>query len=168
MSIHKPDIVALLETRISGETAMKACRKIGQTNWVRVEADGFRGGIWLLWDGDCVELSIIRAHKQFVHVLVEPNKVEEWTLSIVYGIPKPPERADLWRELEEEQPSKPWCVMGDFNVVLSSEERSPSGRTSASFQRLGKHKRTCGLGFHWSTIHLESWERSSAEEICKA
>jgi len=47
---HKPSIVVLLETHISGTRADTVCRKLGFQGCFRVEAQGFSGGIWLLWD----------------------------------------------------------------------------------------------------------------------
>ncbi|KAE8729471.1 Xyloglucan galactosyltransferase KATAMARI1 [Hibiscus syriacus] len=46
---HKPYFVALLETRVSGLKADSIIAKFGFCNSFRVEAQGFRGGIWLLW-----------------------------------------------------------------------------------------------------------------------
>lgn len=43
--IHKPDVVALLEPRVSGVGADRICKLIGRENWVRAEANGFSGGI---------------------------------------------------------------------------------------------------------------------------
>jgi len=39
--MHKPSIVALVETRISGKKAQLTCDKIGFRNCFRVEAKGF-------------------------------------------------------------------------------------------------------------------------------
>ena len=46
--IHRPNIVALVETRISGTQAQAVCDKIGFRNNYRAEARGFQGGIWVL------------------------------------------------------------------------------------------------------------------------
>ena len=47
--VHKPDILGLLETRISGDRVDIICRKLGFDYWLRVEAHGYNGGIWCLW-----------------------------------------------------------------------------------------------------------------------
>lgn len=39
-------------------------------NWYTVEADGFSGGIWLLWEDDRVKVTIIHAQSQSVHVVI--------------------------------------------------------------------------------------------------
>lgn len=45
---NKPDVIALLEPRIFGDQADKVCSSTRFDNWVRVEAVGFSGGIWVL------------------------------------------------------------------------------------------------------------------------
>ncbi|KAK4277819.1 hypothetical protein QN277_015755 [Acacia crassicarpa] len=46
------NILCLLEPRISGVRADKVCRKLGFSHWMRVEATGFFGGIWVLWNSN--------------------------------------------------------------------------------------------------------------------
>ena len=46
---YKPEIFVVFEPRISGIKADKVIRKLSYHNSHRVEADGFAGGIWVLW-----------------------------------------------------------------------------------------------------------------------
>jgi len=64
--MHKPQIIALLETHVSGPSADEVCRKIGYQGIFRVEAYGHQGGIWLLWDKEKIDLLLIDSHTQFV------------------------------------------------------------------------------------------------------
>lgn len=50
MRIHHPHILVILEPKTSGLEADEACHRIGKKDWVRSEARGFSGGIWILWD----------------------------------------------------------------------------------------------------------------------
>jgi len=52
--IYDPKILVLLETKISGQTADALCNKINFDGIFRVEVDGFRGGIWILWTSDMI------------------------------------------------------------------------------------------------------------------
>jgi len=54
---HKPQIVALLETHISGVQADEVCRRSGYDSWHRSEAIGFQGGIWILWNGQDIVIN---------------------------------------------------------------------------------------------------------------
>ena len=62
LRIHKPAIIAILETHISGKKADKVCNNIGFQGRYRVEARGFQRGIWVLWDTSELSLNILKAH----------------------------------------------------------------------------------------------------------
>lgn len=47
--VYKPMMVILLETKTSGQAADAICSKLGLSCWGRSEAQGYRGGIWVLW-----------------------------------------------------------------------------------------------------------------------
>lgn len=61
ISTHKPNILGLLEPKVSGEQADMICRKIGYDEWVRVEVVGFSGGIWIFWREN-IEVNIRASH----------------------------------------------------------------------------------------------------------
>ena len=84
--IHKPTILGLLETRVSGEKADTVCRKLGFDYWVRVEALGFSGGIWVLWK-ECMKVDILKTHPQFIHMQIDTEGGRDWLFSMVYGSP---------------------------------------------------------------------------------
>lgn len=45
VKMNKPNRVALMEPKISGDHADRVCKSSGFANWVRVEAIGFSGGL---------------------------------------------------------------------------------------------------------------------------
>lgn len=47
VSMHKVDILALVETKVNGDRAYVICSMLHFDNWLRVECFGFSGGIWL-------------------------------------------------------------------------------------------------------------------------
>lgn len=49
---YKPCMLALLKTKMPGVATDKVCKSLNFTNWVRVEAVGYSGGIWILWNED--------------------------------------------------------------------------------------------------------------------
>ena len=73
--MQKPSIVALVETRVSGAKAQAVCAKIGFRNCFRVEAQGFQGGIWVLWHSDDFDIEVLRSHEQYVTMEVKPTLV---------------------------------------------------------------------------------------------
>ena len=52
-------VLILLETRINGERANEVIRKLDFDGVCRVEANGFIGGIWTLWDAMFLNVNIL-------------------------------------------------------------------------------------------------------------
>lgn len=121
----RPYIVGLLEPRTSGAAADKVCRSFGFDNWVRIEAMGFCGGIWVLWDNN-LDMEVITTNPQFILCKVRKGVGEEAYISFVYGIPKHNLRRKLWEGLsyDDWNMQGTWITVGDYNVVLSIEEVS--------------------------------------------
>ena len=86
LRIHRPEILGLLEMKVSGFKADDICNKLGFDYWVRVEALGFNGGIWILWK-DCYHVDVLKTHPQFIHLKVSRDGNQQWLLSVVYGSP---------------------------------------------------------------------------------
>lgn len=61
LSLHKPCVFRLFETKTSGDNADRICQEIEYDIWVRMEAIGCSSGIWVSWNS-LVKLSIILTH----------------------------------------------------------------------------------------------------------
>jgi len=99
--LHNPTIIALLETHINGTRADEVCRKLGYQGCFRVDTQGFRGGIWFLWDIATVQLQLIKSHMQYITMRVEGHGFQPWLFTAVYASPSVQHREHLWLELEE-------------------------------------------------------------------
>ena len=69
---HKLDILGLLEPKVSGSHADEVCQKLGFKEWIRVEAVGFSGGIWIFWNSSLV-IDVVHTHPQFILLKVKLN-----------------------------------------------------------------------------------------------
>lgn len=60
----------------------------------------------------------------------------QWVLTNVYGPNKPLERAGFWEELDNvcNYWNLPWCLGGDFNTVLSCDEKTNCSQTTRSMK----------------------------------
>jgi len=61
-------MVALFETHISGKPPEEVCRWSSYDTWHRVEAQGFQGDIWLLWNSYEIAVEIIQEKEQFITI----------------------------------------------------------------------------------------------------
>ncbi|XP_031116716.1 uncharacterized protein LOC116020380 [Ipomoea triloba] len=122
---YNPLILGLLEPRVSGSQADKICSKIGFDEWMRIEAVGFSGGIWVFWK-EVIHLDIVITHPQFVLLKVHNSNSEPWFLSVIYGSPNGPLRKKLFEDLSQHRIGfeGPWLSVGDYNSVINRDETS--------------------------------------------
>ncbi|XP_074303088.1 uncharacterized protein LOC141637509 [Silene latifolia] len=125
VKVYKPSIIALIETHMNGEHALKIQKIIGYTGHSRVDANGFSGGIWLYWRSEFVTVTPVKEHSQYITVEVSRNGDLPWFFSAVYASPNPSNRMELWTELEQFARSNghPWMLAGDYNETRSLNER---------------------------------------------
>lgn len=121
--------------RCSESTVSAECKGVDQNlpprNWVRLEAEGFSGGIWVLWNREEVNIKVIHVEKHFVRMIIDEGKPTAWLLTAVYASPHHHLRpaiciATIRRET-------PWDLMGDFNCTLTEGERNKAGGYSWQF-----------------------------------
>ncbi|KAK4270478.1 hypothetical protein QN277_023510 [Acacia crassicarpa] len=119
------DFVAIFETRCSGTKAKRIAASLGFPNYKIVDASGFRGGIWCLWSEKFLQVEVLECSNQYIHVRITNHVLQVWEMTFVYGSPNISQRRALWRELKQLNPSVrgPWCLGGDFNATLESNER---------------------------------------------
>lgn len=93
---------------------------------MRVDAVGFAGEIWCFWKRNIVSMEVISTSKYCVVLKVNPRSPNPWLLTVVYGSPYDRFRDELWAKLRaiRNHNELPWCVLGDFNAVLHSHEKS--------------------------------------------
>lgn len=119
-------VMGLLETRISGTKANKVATASGFSNWLRVEATGFAGGIWLFWNDQEIRVEYITSTPQLLHCSFYDRKEDKHMLiTLVYGETTAQKRTCLWESLLtlSRQASGPWVVMGDFNCFLDHSDK---------------------------------------------
>ncbi|XP_039002736.1 uncharacterized protein LOC120129249 [Hibiscus syriacus] len=121
----RPDLVALLETRISGINADKVIWRLGFQNSFRVEAHGFSGGIWILWK-DGLNVEILTISNQFIHGRCWSDNENRWLyFTAIYASPQVEKCKLIWKHLTKLMPgeNEAWLLEGDFNSILQLDER---------------------------------------------
>ncbi|XP_031110827.1 uncharacterized protein LOC116014988 [Ipomoea triloba] len=114
-----PNLVCLLEPKVSGDQANRICIGFGFEDWLRVEAVGFSGGIWIFWNSP---------------LEVQEGNDPPWVLSLVYGSPNISLCKKLFTELTSADFNHQscWLACGDFNSITSIEEVSNSSCFNSS------------------------------------
>ena len=135
-----PAMVVVLEPRINGRKTDAFIKNNRFECSHRVEAEGFSGGIWILWNNG-YEVNIIWNHKQYIHFKVfENNSLISW-VTAVYASPIPAVRKQLWHNLGEiaNRTQEPWLVEGDFNTILYAFEKKGGANKKSSVCSLFKN-----------------------------
>ena len=128
-------ILILTETRLGGPRASEFAKSLPFHGFLCSTTIGFAGGIWVLWKTDAMDLEHLCSTEQEIHVSVKVRDSNStWLLSAIYASPRRSERRVLWNNLSviAALHSLPWVMVGDFNDILSSEEKWGGNRPSAS------------------------------------
>ncbi|KAL0294564.1 UNVERIFIED_CONTAM: hypothetical protein Sradi_6879100 [Sesamum radiatum] len=87
---------------------------------------GLGNRVWLSWDADFVDVTVVETGVQFVHCAVYIRSLHSSVfITVVYGVNDTVGRRELWTELTRMSTvvvGAPWLVGGDFNTVLDASE----------------------------------------------
>ncbi|XP_039123479.1 uncharacterized protein LOC120260105 [Dioscorea cayenensis subsp. rotundata] len=121
---HKPAVVCLVETRADSDRLDRFCRKIPKTwDWAAVLANGFSGGIIVMWHKSIGRVSPIAVSRRALHIIITDNSSNAFLISVVYNSYRICNQCYLWNELSRITLLQiPWLIVGDFNSVLHTTE----------------------------------------------
>lgn len=121
---HKPDLVILTETRLSGERANTVINSLGFERSYKVDPMGFSGGIWILWNPHNITVEPHSTSFFEVHLQIQVS-YNIFILTALYASPKFNIRKNLWHKLSNIASfiSLPWLLMGDFNEISHPREK---------------------------------------------
>jgi len=122
----KPDILTLLETLINCQNTELIIDQLGYRYSSTIPPVNHSEGIWLLWNDENVDVSIITKETRIIHCLVlDKLTTKECLLSTIYAPARENQKDDFWKHLHQLHNSidKPWCIMGDFNETLNASEK---------------------------------------------
>ncbi|RYR05703.1 hypothetical protein Ahy_B06g085538 [Arachis hypogaea] len=80
-SQHRPDITLIYEPKCSGNKATEVIKALGFNFSFLEEADGYVGGIWVLWDNPALTINILETHHQYVAMEVKDPSHSPWKLT---------------------------------------------------------------------------------------
>ncbi|XP_059592566.1 uncharacterized protein LOC132253677 [Vitis vinifera] len=140
-------------------------------DWRTLEAAGAAGGVLICWDKRSLEM--LEWEEGQFSISCKFRTVENgavWVFTGVYGYFTKEDRECLWDELGAVKGlwGDPWCVGGDFNVILAQGERSRQGRVTPAMRRFAQVMDDLELidlplqggSFTWSGgLHNQAWAR---------
>ena len=121
-----PDVIFLSETKKKIAGMKKIKLKLGFVNGLYVQTQGKGGGLALFWKRE-FNLEIKSYSKFHIDAIVtEEGSGFSWRLTSFYSHPETHRRRESWRFLNtlNNQYWLPWLCFGDFNEILSQEEKS--------------------------------------------
>ncbi|CAN1801891.1 hypothetical protein LINPERHAP1_LOCUS23152 [Linum perenne] len=130
MKVHKPQLVAILKPRVSERDGSEVHKKLGFQFSNVVEARGFGGGIWILWNDPNITITTLSSSTQFLHFRAQNDLGKSCLTIVVYAAPNLMGRRVLWKDLKglSNLISEPWLLVGDFNAMIEPSEKSGGAR----------------------------------------
>lgn len=97
---HHPVVVCLVETRANSNRVDHFCSKIPQNwEWAALLANGFSGGIIVLWNKALGLVSPITVSRRALHLIISPYHSTNWIISVIYNSNRLHSQRRLWLEL---------------------------------------------------------------------
>jgi exonuclease III len=132
MATHQPDIMFLMETKLKANQFHFLNRYSDTYKYHTIDCSvsggGRAGGLAILWNFCTFNLNIINYDLHYIDMLItnqqHPNT---WRATGIYGYPKTQEKfltCQLINDLSCINNNPNWCLFGDFNILLSSDEKS--------------------------------------------
>lgn len=119
-------VFCIIEPRISGLRADRMVRRLGFTNWIRLEASGFSGGIWVLWNAGDFDIELVTSNEQFLLCSIKCLSInKEFHGLFVYGETNYKKRNSLWQAISHvaKNINGPLFLAGDFNAYRKQEDK---------------------------------------------
>ncbi|KAK1327171.1 hypothetical protein QJS10_CPA01g01631 [Acorus calamus] len=164
-------IISLVETKVSTVNTLPIQRKILPGYLIHNPTSS--GRIWVCWQPQSVDLTLLMYSEQYVHCKVIPSSGgSTYFLTTIYASNSVSERQTLWQDLTilaSGIGNSPWIIGGDFNDIRYSNEKV--GGRPAHSRRLARFNQCisdCNLQDLKATGNLYSWHNNQTSRIaCK-
>ncbi|KAI5649868.1 hypothetical protein M9H77_35873 [Catharanthus roseus] len=123
INMHRPDVLCLLETKVSSNKAQRVMRVGNFDSFVAAEARDF-AGIWCFWKATTA-LKVLSVNDQHASLSVMRGNRASWMLTVIYSSPVAKYREELWNELRQVglRNQVPWLLVGDYNQIIHEKEK---------------------------------------------
>ncbi|XP_026395991.1 uncharacterized protein LOC113290621 [Papaver somniferum] len=120
-----PSILFLFETKMSEKVSLQRISQFAFQNHCIVASMRRSGGLWLLSKDD-LNIEIVSQTFNLIHATVQGGDGRgSWHLFCLYGPLIASHRSNFWKNMTSyaQQFNGPKCFIGDFNSIVSNEEK---------------------------------------------
>ncbi|KAF9619858.1 hypothetical protein IFM89_009609 [Coptis chinensis] len=122
----RPEMILIVETQVKSPKISQTIQRQGFVNYFHVPSNGRSGGMSLLWTNN-LSVNIEQSDSWIIHGTAHciATPTVTWTFSGIYAHPKHQGRKLQWQLLSAIgiHIRGPWAIFGDFNKVLSQEDK---------------------------------------------
>lgn len=174
ISFNKLSIAAILETHVKSDSADYISRFIcSRFSWIFNYDCHVNGRIWIGYDPTIWKVTVLAKSEQHITCLLcYLASGISFVSSFIYGLNTTVERRRLWHNLDTVQQAfisdSAWCLLGDFNTCLCSEETNNSNNWTASIREFKDFVSNLGLtDLNCSGPLFTWWDKNTSSPVQK-
>ncbi|XP_074305395.1 uncharacterized protein LOC141640523 [Silene latifolia] len=142
-------LFGLIETKIKPGSLNNGMNKVFKEWSISTNSAYHSGGrIWIVWKPNLFDVQFLEYNAQYIHMhIIEKGSQLQFYHTIVYAFNGVSERESLWLDLKRiaRYSHGPWAVGGDFNCVLSANERLGGKVTTSESEPFQECLDSCSL-----------------------
>ncbi|XP_060973975.1 uncharacterized protein LOC133039163 [Cannabis sativa] len=126
---QSPHVLFLMETKLAQNSNSRIRQLLHFPNGLEVPRVGLSGGLMLFWT-DVVDVTLLNMGPTFFDCYMKFNGWPNFHFTGFYGAPEIANKSDSWtlfQRFGDVAPLLPWLTMGDFNEILSNNDKSGGG-----------------------------------------
>lgn len=167
---NKPQLIFLMETKCDVRKCEQIKRELNFDCGLFVPCKGRNGGLLLCWKEDS-DVRILSYSEGHIDAIIKKTH-GFWRFSGFYGNPETEKRKFSWSLMEKlsETGDDPWIIGGDFNEIVSDEEKKGGAKRNPNQMNLFRETiNRCNLidgGYNGSKF---TWRRGKNKrtQICE-
>ncbi|KAJ6377597.1 hypothetical protein OIU76_026551 [Salix suchowensis] len=143
------DVCGLLETKLSLSKVLALQRfRLKKWNFQTNAAQSSLARIVVFWNPSTVSVDMVSSSPQGLHVCVRSLVSQiSFHITFVYGLHTIVARRSLWDSLRAWCPPSPWMILGDFNSLLSQDDKL-NGSAVSMYETADFHRCCLDLGLY--------------------